>query len=476
MNKLIGRKEEKAHLNRLLEAREADFLVVYGRRRVGKTFLIREHLKKEIAFEMTGTVDTPLAEQLHNFRLSMNRASKSRKTIAPTSWVDAFEELKSYLLTLPKKKKHVLFFDELPWLASRRSRFLPALDHFWNTFLSRHPNFLLIVCGSAASWMISKILNHKGGLHNRVTSRMRLDPFSLAETEAFLRSRKVRLTRYEILTLTMACGGIPHYLKEVLPGESAGQAIHRTCFTSHGFLRDEFPRLYHSLFENADRHLDLIRILAKRPRGMTRSELSKTYTSGGRLTRTLEELTEAGFVSATLPFQKKKKDTLFRISDEYSIFYLRWIEPQRTQRQNIFTKIQTSPSWRAWSGYALENLAQRHLPQLKRALGIYEVEAYDSSWVHLPNKTWPDGSQIDLLLDRADNTINLIEIKFSQSPFTINKTYANTLRKRLETFRGVTKTNKNTFLTFITTHGLTDNSFSRELAHQTLKTDDLFEF
>lgn len=474
----VGRYEETRYLDRLLDRDEADFLAIYGRRRVGKTYLVREYLKGSLVFEHTGIQDASLAEQLGSFQRSLRNAKFKLKVAhksPPESWLDAFERLCEYLDKLPKNRKYVIFFDELPWLAGRRSKFLPALDHFWNTWLSRRPQFLLIVCGSAASWMISKIINHKGGLHNRVTGRIRLEPFSLAESEEYLKSRRVNLTRYDILTLSMACGGVPHYLREVERGKSATQSIDELCFSKTGLLKNEFPRLYQSLFDRPARHIEIVRALAKHPYGLDRNRLTKVYQSGGRLTMTLDELSEAGFITLSQPFAKRSKDTIYRLTDEYSVFFLRWIEKHKGAARGAFQKKQASPSWRAWSGYGLESIAQRHLPQLRDALGIGAVETSHASWLQRANDTWPQGAQIDLLLDRADNTINLFEVKFAHSKFTITKSYANELRRKLETFKAVTKTKKSVFLTFLTTNGLTDNIYAKELVHQSLTTDCLFK-
>jgi len=471
---LTGRQEERSQLDRLLASKEAEFLALYGRRRVGKTFLIREHFKKQLTFELTGLKDGLLHEQLVNFHHELQQRSGKNQAV-PKSWQEAFQQLGAYLKSRRSQKKQVIFLDELPWLASPRSRFLPALDHFWNTVLSRDSRFILVICGSAASWMIAKVIDHKGGLHNRVTSRMNLEPFTLAESARFLKSRKIKLTEYDQLTLAMVMGGVPHYLKEASPGKSAAQIIDRSCFHQNGPLRDEFDRLYASLFDHSDRHVDIVRQLASTPQGITRSALTNAYTTGGRLTQTLRELEEAGFISAHLPFAKKSKDTLYRLADEYSLFYLTWIESKRGLGAGTFLKKIKTPAWRAWSGYALESLAHKHLNQIKQALGISVIETSHCSWVHRPDETWPDGAQIDLLLDRADQTINLIEIKFSQGPFTITKKYAGELRRKLQVFREVSGTKKNVFLTFLTTHGLTPNAYSRELVQESITTEALFK-
>jgi AAA+ ATPase superfamily predicted ATPase len=285
-------------------------LALYGRRRVGKTFLIREHFKKQLCFELTGLKDGLLKEQLANFHHELNQRSRKHREV-PQSWQEAFQQLAEHLKTLRGKSKRVVFLDELPWLASPRSRVLQALDYFWNTVLSKDSRFILVICGSAASWMISKVIDHKGGLHNRVTARMKLEPFSLAESAQFLKSRGVKLTRYDQLTLAMIMGGVPYYLREALPGKSAAQIIDKVCFSQTGQLREEFDRLYASLFENSERQVSIVRELAKHPQGLIRSAMTRTYSTGGRLTQTLRELEEAGFISSHSSFEKKSKPHSF---------------------------------------------------------------------------------------------------------------------------------------------------------------------
>ncbi len=470
---LIGRRREVAALDRLLASGEAEFLALYGRRRVGKTFLIREQFKRHLSFELTGIKDGSLSEQLTNFHQEIQQRSRKSHRV-PSSWQEAFHQLSEHLKSRRGEKKRVIFFDELPWLASPRSRFLSALDHFWNTVLSRDHRYILVICGSAASWMIAKVIDQKGGLHNRVTARMKLEPFTLAESSEYLRSRKIQLTNYDQLTLAMVMGGVPHYLKEAAPGKSAAQVLDHTRFRSTGLLNQGVGRLYASLFDNSDRHVNIVRQLAAHPQGLTRSDLTDAYTTGGRLSQTLNELEEAGFLSSHVPFGKKSKDTIHRLADEYSLFYLKWIENKRTTGRGSFLKKINTPPWRAWSGYALESLAHKHLAQMKHALGIAEVETTHCSWVHRPSETWPKGAQIDLLIDRADNTINVVEIKFSQEPFTITKKYAGELRNKLGTFRNVTGTRKNVFLTFLTTYGLVRNPYAAELVQQSITTDRLF--
>lgn len=389
--KLIGREDETLKLDRLLESKDPEFLAIYGRRRIGKTFLIEQHFKRQLCFQLVGQKDGTLKEQLSNFDQALGKRSRKKRD-CPGSWQEAFQQLEAHLSTLSGKSMRVVFLDELPWLASPRSRFLQALDHFWNSFLSKDPRFILVVCGSAASWMIAKVINQKGGLHNRITSRIKLGPFTLAESACFLKSRGVKLTPYDQLTLNTVMGGVPHYLKEVESGQSAVQAIDVTCFRKTGLLSDEFNRLYSSLFDHPERHIDLVRELAKHPQGLTRMDLTKVYKTGGRLSNTLTELEEAGFISIINPFGKSQRDAIYRLADEYSLFYLKWIEGKTGT--GSFAKKFNTPAWRAWSGYALESIALKHIRHIKAELGIDQIETQHCSWVHRPNKTFPKGAGI----------------------------------------------------------------------------------
>ncbi|MGK0189690.1 MAG: AAA+ ATPase superfamily predicted ATPase [Verrucomicrobiales bacterium] len=470
---LIGRRNEVRLLDEIIADPVPALVAIYGRRRVGKTFLVRRATANALKFELTGLKDANLREQLENFSSALAAASSGKVTGVPKSWKEAFALLAKWFEMLPRRERHVLFMDELPWLATPRSRFLQALDHFWNSWASRQSNLVLIVCGSAASWMIRKLLHDRGGLHNRVTHRLRLDPFTLAETREFLSKRRVPLGELQIAELYMAMGGIPHYLKQVRRGESTAQAIDRICFAKDGLLRNEFDLLYPALFDSPERHLEVVRALAKK--SLTHQEIAATsgLSDGGRLSTIIKELEESGFVRATLPFGKKKKDTRYRLSDEYSRFYLRWIESWRGDTGG-WLKMRGRPAWRAWSGMAFEELCMKHLGQIKAALGIAGVSTESSSWTFRPKEVTETGTQIDLLIDRADGCINLCEMKFCEGPFVIDKRYATLLRQRRETFRRETGTKKSLFLTFVTTADVKHNPYGLELVDASVTLDTLF--
>ncbi|MEM9848182.1 MAG: ATP-binding protein [Bacteroidota bacterium] len=359
-------------------------------------------------------------------------------------------------------------------MATHKSNFLTGLSYFWNSWAVKQ-NIIIVICGSAASWMIQKILRDTGGLHNRVTRRIRLRPFTLAETKAFLWNKGVRYGHYELLQLYMVMGGIPHYLKEVEKGQSVTQNINRICFSETGLLRDEFSSLYPALFKHADSHIAIIRALAEKGQGMKRSDLIKAakINDSGRVSKVLVELEESGFITAYLSFGKKKKDKIYRLTDEYSVFYLRFIEPNLFESEGVWSSLSQTQTYKIWCGYAFENICLKHVPQIKKALGISGVYTRSNSFFSKGDETTP-GVQIDLLIDRNDRIINLIEIKFHHEVFAISKTDAEQLSAKVRAFRSLTKTNKYIVMTMITALGLKLNSY-RHAVDVALNGDILFE-
>jgi uncharacterized protein len=474
-NILIGRSKEKEVLLKALHSRKPEMVAVIGRRRVGKTFLIHSVYTDNMAFQISGIQDASLKEQLKNFTYLLKKTFGAIIPLEkPTSWLDAFQQLITCLETLTDKEKQVVFFDELPWLATRRSDFLKGLSFFWNSWASQR-NIIVVICGSSASWMIQKVVEHKGGLHNRLTKRIHLLPFNLLETEAFLKSLHINFNRYQIVELYMAMGGIPHYLNEVEGGLSAAQNIERICFSQMGLLNNEFSRLYPALFENADHHIAIIKALAEKWQGLTRNEiiLFSKLTDGGSLTRCLGELISSGFVSPYFPFGKKKKEILYRLTDEYSLFYLQFIENKAHKGNNIWMELSQTQDYKSWSGYAFESLCLKHISQIKKALGISGVYAETSSFYQ---KGTPQdaGVQIDLLIDRKDNVINIFELKFYNGLLSLNKSYSEALRDKMTIFQEITQTRKQLFLNILTTFGLKPNEHSIGLIDKAFSMDVLF--
>ncbi|MGC4102295.1 AAA family ATPase [Ferruginibacter sp.] len=477
MEELIGREIEKEILGNLLKSKSAEFLAVYGRRRVGKTYMIETYFKGNITFHLTGMYQASLKNQLLQFSLSLQKSSGAAlPMVAPSSWIAAFNALEQYLQPLLSKKKLVVFLDELPWLDGRKSGFLSAFEHFWNNWASRHSQILLVVCGSSASWMLHNIIHNKGGLYNRLTRTIVLEPFTLAETEEFLRAKGCKLDRYQILQLYMTFGGIPHYLKSVDKDKSPTQVIEATCFSKQGLLKGEFDKLYNSLFELASNHIKVVRELARNGKGLTRQQIIEKcgLSSGGRATIVIEELEKSGFIQQSIPYGKVVKDSVYRLIDEFSIFYLKFMDKRKSGDRYSWSKASAEPSYNIWCGIAFEAVCLKHVEQIIEGLKIRKG-AEASVWRFVPAKGSKDkGAQIDLVLDRKDGIVNLCEIKFYNSAFTIDKTYARTLEQKESVFKQKNSNVSTIFMTMITTYGVKENDYSDKLIQQSLDMNTLF--
>jgi len=473
---VIGREDEKSILDDISASDRAELVAVYGRRRVGKTYLIKTHLAKQINFHYSGLHNVELETQLEKFATEMGKQLNGGLPLpVPANWFAAFDMLQSLLQKKMRQKKVIVFLDEFPWMNTVKSNFLPAFENFWNTWASSKNNIAVILCGSAAAWMIQNVVRNRGGLHNRITRKIPLLPFNLYETELFLQHRNIKLNRYQVTQLYMAMGGIPQYLALLKPGLSTAQLIDRECFSKNGFLYNEFTDLYRSLFDNADRYMKVIRALAAKPMGMTRNGIIKTckLQSGGSTTSLLEELSSSGFITPYTPYGKKIKDSVYMLTDEYSLFYLKFIEPAKASGKGAWLKISETPSWKTWSGLAFETVCYKHIPAIKIALGITGIYSEQSSWKKIKdNKS--GGSQIDLVIDRRDNSINLCEIKFYNVPFSIDKKYAEALNMKVHSFRQQIKTRKHVFLTLISTFGIHKNEHSIGLVDNEIAMNDLF--
>ncbi len=482
MDFFFGREKEKKQLKELLDTDKAEFLAVFGRRRVGKTYLINEYFKdKGIYFEITGSKKAPKHEQISNFYREFTAIFPEEEGISqPKDWGTALHLLKNALAKISENQKIVLFFDELPWLASPRSGFLRALDYFWNRHISRMKNVKLIVCGSAAAWMIHHVINDKGGLYGRLSGQMRLEPFTLEEVENLLLAKGIRLDRKQLISLYMAIGGIPKYLNFVRPGMSAAQMLNEFCFKPQGFLFQEFPKLFKSLFDKSDKHMGIVKVLADHRYGLSQSEVfdKAELSLGGHSSSILEELEESGFIMSFPQHGKNTKDKHWRLIDEYSLFYLTWVEKMRSSilhnnDPDYWMKMQSSQKWLTWAGYAFENICLKHVMKIKKSLGLAGVSTIESQWAVRGDKK-VEGAQIDLVIDRADNCINLCEFKFSNDIYLFTKQDQESLQRKQRVFQRETGTRKTIFMTMITPYGVEETTYYIGTVQNQLTMNDLF--
>ena len=469
---LIGRFAELEKLELLTKSVKSEFVAVYGRRRVGKTFLIRQAFRDQFTFQFTGIANVNMSIQLAQFHAALLRQSNSMtwSPELPSDWFKALEQLIEYIELIDQSakspKRKVIFLDELPWMDTQNSRFRSALEHFWNSWASARTDILLIGCGSAAAWMTKHLIKSTGGLHNRITEHIKLMPFSLSETELLLKENGIVEDRYQTLLFYMVFGGIPFYLEKIVAGKSAMQNINQLCFQENAPFQLEYDILYASLFNKHERHVSIVEALATKNKGLSRKEITQKtqLTDGGGLSRILNDLEQSNFIRKYKIFGKK--EYVYQLIDQYSLFYLRFIKHVDKTDDLFWTNKIDTPAFYAWAGNAFEKACLLHIPQIKAALGISGIQTTVSTWQ-------ADDAQIDLVIDRKDHVINICEIKFSMHKFSIDKKYADVLSRKLSSFKEKTKTKKALFLTMITSYGAANKNYWGMVQNH-LQMNDLF--
>ncbi len=487
MATLLGRSDEQEILQQVLHSDQPEFLALYGRRRVGKTYLIKTFFEQQNCYYFcaTGIQKGTLNEQIRVFTQAISQAFYPGVEIKEKdNWFDVLESLTQTLNSVvPKGKTIVLFFDEFPWMATRKSHFMEALEYYWNQYWSTNAQIKLIICGSSASWIIRKIINNKGGLHNRITRKIHLKPFKLKDVKQFLQKMGTKLKNKHIAEIYMVTGGIPYYLAQIKKGMSSTQVIESLVFQKNGLLLKEFDNLFSSLFDDADAHIEFLKIIAKHRYGVSQKTLieeSQHCKAGGTATKKLNELIEAGFIMQFKPYLNKKKGIYYRIIDEYTNFYLQWIEPLKNTLQNealdegYWAHAKETGAWKAWAGYAFESICYQHLSEIRKALKLNPM-AIPHAWQYKSkNGSTEKGAQIDLLFDRRDAAITVCEIKFTELPFTLNKQEADNLTNKVDVFLKQTKSTKQIFLALISASGVKPSMYSEEMIANVVTLDDLF--
>ena len=475
---MIGRKQEIKELNKLYDRDQAELVAIYGRRRVGKTYLVDETFAGRITFRHAGLSpadENPkglLKLQLDHFynSLELHGMEKSEK---PKSWLDAFLLLEKYLQKIDDGSRQVVFLDELPWLDTPKSGFIRAFEAFWNTWGCHRKNLMVIVCGSANSWIQDKLINNHGGLYNRVTYEIKLSPFTLRECEEFYKSNHVMLSRYDIAQSYMIFGGIPYYMGYVDGEMSLAQNVDNLFFKRNAVLRDEYHRLFASVFVNPEAVKSIVQLLYSRNLGYTRREIVEKLgiTDGGRLSRHLNALIASDFIIKYIPFGCGKREEHYKLIDPFCMFYLHFVSNQKKVNEKFWQQNVTSGLVSIWRGFAFENVCFNHVEQIKRALGISGVISENSAW----SKRGDDetGTQIDLLISRNDNVMNMCEIKYYSGEFCVNKEYYQVLLRRQGILAENVSPKVTIHNTLITTFGLYRNEYS-DVFTNVIVLDDLF--
>ena len=473
---IIGREREQQILEERLSSGRAEFIAVYGRRRVGKTFLIKEYFEKEMVFQTAGMAKAGKAMQLKSFYSDLMYYGLPAGTPRPQDWIEAFSLLRRLIESHPNPRKVVLL-DELPWMDTPKSNFLSALEHFWNNWASNRKDVLLIICASATSWIINKVFRNRGGLHNRVTVRIPLAPFTLKECEQYAIKNGLKLSRYQILNLYMVMGGVALYWSLLDRQLSAVQNIDQLFFNKNAKLKGEFNDLYDSLFKHPDPYKEIVVTLGKHLSGLTRKELLH-YTGqadNGVFSNRLEELEECGFIIKMKLFPKDKKEAVYKLCDNYSIFYFKYIK-SNSGTDDFWAKSFRSPSIKSWSGFAFERICLQHISQIKKSIGIAAVATTEHTWRYVPEDGEKEvrGAQIDLLIDRDDNVINVCEMKWASGEYVIQKKEDIDIRNKVSALERETGTKKAIHVTMVTTYGVKRNMYYDEIQSEVVL-DQLFD-
>lgn len=469
---MIGRIDEQRRLREAFESEYSEFVAVYGRRRVGKTFLVREQFHYKFTFQHTGLARKSTREQLQSFQLSLRRQGYTKAPL-PGNWIEAFDMLKD-LIEWSKDRRKVVFIDEMPWMDAPRSSFLPALENFWNNFASARKDVVLIACGSATSWIVRKLLKNKRGLHNRITYRIHLQPFTLNECEQYAKQRKLGMSRLQLMEGYMALGGIPYYWSLLDKSKSLAQNIDRLFFSKDGELKGEYYELYASLFNHPEKYVAVIETLGKKRSGLSREEIIKEgkLESNGKLSEILEDLENCGFIRKYNMIGMKSKGALYQLIDCYTLFYFRFIQNNNSNDEHFWSKSIGTGEYNSWCGLAFERLCLLHSRQIKTKLGISGIISSEYAW-WTDQKDGKRGAQIDLLIDRNDGVINLCEMKYTKVPFQIDANYeANLLNKRAR-FIEATQTRKAVHITMVSSQGLERNAYADEIQSE-VSGGDLF--
>ncbi len=470
---LIGREAETKKLKDAFMSTSPEFVAVYGRRRVGKTYLVRETFDGQFAFYHTGIANVSRKEQLDRFAASLEKQGMPNCKKPLKTWFDAFDRLEAFLQSMPIGKK-VVFLDELPWMDTQHSGFISALEAFWNGWASARNDIMLIVCGSATSWMTSKIINARGGLHNRLTHRIRLEPFCLAECERFLQAKGIVATRRQILEYYMVMGGVPYYWNYIAKDKSPAQNIDAIFFSADGELKDEYNHLYASLFRNPQHHIAIVTALGTKKAGMSREELLKVtrLTDNGMFSQTLMELVDCGFIRRYLMPGKTSHDAIFQLMDNFTLFHFKFLAGLEEGESLSWNAIQNTPLVNAWRGLSFERVCLEHIDQLKKALGISGITTRQYAWRSLANdKT--SGTQIDMLIERSDNVVNICEMKYSSGEYEITKEEHGKILRRRDSFIAETNYKGAAYITLITIDGTVHNAYWNDIQKE-LTLNDLF--
>ena len=470
---IVGRKKEIETLREQYESDKSAFIALYGRRRIGKTFLINETFGDEILFKHAGIYKGSMADQLYSFSNSLLEYGQKKRKV-PKNWFHAFEGLKELIKNSDKKKK-VVFLDEMAWMFTKGSDLIKALENFWNGWAEARKDVMLIICSSTTSWIINRIIHSKGGLYNRVTTQLYLEPFTLKECEEYADKYGLALNRKQIIEAYMVIGGVPYYWNYIKKGLSIPQCIDSCFFASNAQLKNEFQYIFASLFSKPKDYIEIIKALSSKKYGLTRKEIVEEtgLVDNGNFSQKIDDLINCGFIREYSPIDYKKKKVIYQLIDPFTIFYFNFLA-KKVNDDNYWVNQLNTPTLNTWQGLAFERVCLIHLNSIKKALGISGVYTSVYPWsCKKDSENGIFGSQIDMVIERKDDIVNLVEIKYYSVPFTLTSAYIEKLEKKKHDYIVSTKTKSSVYLTMIALNGVEKNAYSKDL-QSIISIEDLF--
>lgn len=473
-NNLIAREQECDRLEQCMMSDRSELITIYGRRRVGKTYLVEEFFDRKYDFTCVGVHRGPKAMQLRNFAKQLKKAKHDKTVQKFSDWMDAFDALEEYLESINEDRKKVIFIDEMPWMDSGKADFVMALENFWNGWAARRTDIVMIATGSASSWMVENIEENQGGLHNRLTCKLKLKQFTLHETEQYLQRKGCKWDRYQILQCYMIMGGVPYYLSLLNVKQSLAQNIDRLFFAESGELKGEFDDLYNALFKHSERYVAIVKMLYDHKKGLTREEIGKLYPyPDDNLSKIILNLERCDFIKATAQFGKGEQSRIYRLTDFFTVFYYKFMQGNVTGNETWWQDNYSKPQVMSWCGLSFERVCESHVKQIKSALGISGVATEVSTWQKSKDKKG-EGAQVDLIIKRADRMVHLCEMKFATGTYTLTSDYEEVLRNRQSVFTQTTQTNLSIVHTFVTTYGVKDG-MHKGIVHSEVTMENLFK-
>lgn len=480
---MIGRKKELALLNSLCEEEKSKLVVVHGRRRIGKTFLVdymfQTHRKDCLFFKFTGSADQNSSVQKDYFVEAIYEWFKVEPSKPIEKWHEVFIFLKRTIEAEIKEKNHqgkvIVFIDEVAWIDKHnKAGFLSAFGHFYNTYIEKNNNLIVILCGSNASWIKNKILKDTSGpLYHRVDVEIPLYPFDLQETKEYLiKEKRFDIDDKSVVDIYMILGGVAKYLSYLDSKLSIAQNINKLFFSLHAPLYSEYEALFKSLFyDKSSNHRKIMDLLISKQSGFEMMEIEKLLKEikSSTLRVNIEELIDTGFIKPIARYAHASRNTKYIACDPLCNFFIKWVQPLSkndiASLIDYFETKSTSHDYIIWQGFAFEMVMISNIELYLKARGLSSGVKSIGYWDYTTQSEDESGAQIDILIEYIGNTYDIVECKYYNDEFIIDKAYAKNIQNKKEMFikYGIKNKKFDLKVVMLTTYGTKINQYYNQV-------------